>query len=189
MDVKVLPLEQVLAESRCFMVPIYQRNYRWGADRIVPLWEDTTDKAENLIQGDHEFCHYLGALIIEPIIDSFPVAKTPRVHIVDGQQRLTSILLLLLSIREVARKFELAKVMQAVDKYLTQDLNVNDTDNPNVRFKLVPSVPDREIFQFFVENSFEEVEEKYNQMYSTKRPLQSSPQILQSYDYFLLASS
>ncbi len=184
MKVDVYTIEKVLADPRCYLIPIYQRNYAWTIEFIESFWEDTTSKAEVIQQEIVDFSHYLGALIIELIADNPPIAKTPRVHIVDGQQRLTSILLLLIAIREVAIKYDLTEVQNSVENYLTNKPKSKDKDISTVRFKLVPTISDRKMFHYFIDNRFEAIKEKYSEMFSTKKSFQNSPKLLQAYDFF-----
>ena len=40
MDVDDHPVEVILREGRRFMIPLYQRKYQWGDQRVDPFWED-----------------------------------------------------------------------------------------------------------------------------------------------------
>lgn len=40
MDADDHKVEVVLKEARRFMVPLYQRKYQWGDERLIPFWED-----------------------------------------------------------------------------------------------------------------------------------------------------
>ena len=61
------PIETILAESRRFMVPLYQRKYQWGDERLNPFWDDVEAKATEVLEGISRFQHYMGALILSPL--------------------------------------------------------------------------------------------------------------------------
>lgn len=103
MDADDHPVEVVLKEARRFMVPLYQRKYQWGDERLVPFWEDVAAKAAEVLEGESKFEHYMGALILAPVDKAAKFAFTPIVQVVDGQQRLTTFQLFLAALREVAR--------------------------------------------------------------------------------------
>ena len=103
MDADDHPVEVVLKEARRFMVPLYQRKYQWGDERLAPFWEDVAAKAAEVLEGESKFEHYMGALILAPVDSGAKFAFTPTVQVVDGQQRLTTFQLFLAALREVAR--------------------------------------------------------------------------------------
>jgi uncharacterized protein with ParB-like and HNH nuclease domain len=100
-DAKDHLLNDVLRENRRYMVPLYQRQYQWGRDQLQPFWDDVEAKADALIDGSARFPHYMGALILAPGGDGYTLA-TPRVQVVDGQQRLTTFQIFLTALREAA---------------------------------------------------------------------------------------
>src|SRR6056297_3390449 len=97
-------VEEILAEGRRFMVPLYQRKYQWHDTQLIPFWEDVEAKAIEVLEGESRFQHYMGALILSPIGEAAQIGVTPRVQVVDGQQRLTTFQLFLAALREVALK-------------------------------------------------------------------------------------
>jgi len=76
--------------NEVFKIPIYQRRYSWGEDQWEELWED-------LISLKCNDVHFLGSLVViaethKPGLNNFEV--------VDGQQRLTTLLVLLNALRD-----------------------------------------------------------------------------------------
>ena len=132
------PVEVILKEGRRFMVPLYQRKYQWADSRLVPFWEDVAAKAEEVLDGKSKFQHYMGALILSPIGEAAQIGVTPKVQIVDGQQRLTTFQLFLAALREVAREHSYAELIKHVEGYLFNQLRSKDGD-PLTRFKLTPT--------------------------------------------------
>jgi uncharacterized protein with ParB-like and HNH nuclease domain len=87
--------------NRIFRVPDYQRGYAWGETQLEDFWEDL----QNLKDGKH---HYTGLLTVEDV-QKEEVEKLEKwqddlwmfargfnaFHIIDGQQRLTTTIILL----------------------------------------------------------------------------------------------
>lgn len=78
-----------------YKVPPYQRPYAWGKDQ----WEDLFNDIENLSPGD---IHFLGSIVVVP--ESLNTFGVNYYEIVDGQQRLATILIWLAAIRDIAKE-------------------------------------------------------------------------------------
>ena len=87
--------------SRCiFRVPAYQRAYAWERPQWEDLWEDLTESLRN------ETEHYLGTIVLRETGDyeSDPLGRRYQVFdIVDGQQRVTTLVLLVLALHDSFR--------------------------------------------------------------------------------------
>jgi len=86
MDTHDRKIIDVLSDQKRFIVPFYQRHYKWDKSLWRSFWDDFRIKAYEAMDENPRFDHYMGALILSP--ESFNVAETPRLLIVDGQQRL-----------------------------------------------------------------------------------------------------
>jgi uncharacterized protein with ParB-like and HNH nuclease domain len=60
MDADEYRNEAVLKEDRRFMVPLYQRKYQWAEHRLLPFWEDVSQRRLRS-EGNEKFHHYMGA--------------------------------------------------------------------------------------------------------------------------------
>ncbi|MGQ0562557.1 MAG: DUF262 domain-containing protein [Gemmatimonadota bacterium] len=87
---------RTLLSGAKFSVDYYQREYRWESKQITELLEDLSEKfLESYQAGDersaveHYGHYFLGSIIISD--------KDGRKYIIDGQQRLTSLTLLLMN--------------------------------------------------------------------------------------------
>lgn len=102
-------LEEIFEGNVHYEVPDFQRTYRWTKDdQWEPLWRDVARMAEHLLgedsesteddygveTGDREPVHFFGAIVIQRAGKQTPNAPT-RWTVIDGQQRLTTIQLLL----------------------------------------------------------------------------------------------
>ncbi|WP_202616950.1 DUF262 domain-containing protein [Arcticibacter tournemirensis] len=84
--IQLMPVSSLL--ERQFFVPAYQRGYRWTSRQVTDLLEDIYSFAIKKNKADEEF------YCLQPIVVKFdPVKK--HYEIADGQQRLTTIRILL----------------------------------------------------------------------------------------------
>ncbi|MEI0567105.1 DUF262 domain-containing protein [Brachyspira pulli] len=72
-------------KNKKFIIPDYQRPYSWDFEKCEILWNDLVDFYENKIDDNDEY--FLGTIV---------TCKTAEgLEIIDGQQRITSLTLLL----------------------------------------------------------------------------------------------
>ncbi|MFI3297488.1 MAG: DUF262 domain-containing HNH endonuclease family protein [bacterium] len=88
-----------LFANQVFRIPDYQRGYAWGERQWNELWDDLKDISS--VKGDFAK-HYTGTIFIEPMDNSkikedekWAAQKHKFYNVVDGQQRLTTIVILL----------------------------------------------------------------------------------------------
>ena len=99
-----------------FMVPSYQRGYRWGADEVSALLDDIEAIKE---KDDKDYC-------LQPVV--VKKRDDDRYELVDGQQRLTTLYLLLLfmqkeGFKKAAPPFSLAYETRLQSADFLQDLD------------------------------------------------------------------
>ncbi|EAJ4972844.1 DUF262 domain-containing protein, partial [Campylobacter upsaliensis] len=75
-----------------FLIPMYQRNYVWGEDECGQLWDDIYHFYKNKTDNDE---YFLGSMVI--------YAENKVQNIIDGQQRTTTLLLLIRALYEKAK--------------------------------------------------------------------------------------
>ncbi|MBW7472314.1 DUF262 domain-containing protein [Marinobacter sp. F4218] len=97
-----------------YHVPKYQRDYRWGQDEITDFCDDIRHAYRQRDAGER-IDHFFGGIVtVSKAIDG---SATRETKIVDGQQRTTTIALLLDAIRKRYKKLgELAQVAGDEDK-------------------------------------------------------------------------
>jgi uncharacterized protein with ParB-like and HNH nuclease domain len=82
-----------LSNNQQFVIPIYQRTYSWGINQCYQLWEDILKVIRNDISA-----HFIGSIVY--VSDGlYTVAETPSYLVIDGQQRLTTLLIKLAQIQ------------------------------------------------------------------------------------------
>ena len=96
-------LEALFNSQMRYVIPMFQRLYVWQeTPQWTTLWEDVVEKADAQLVDKKSNAHYLGALIIEGVRPSSP-REVKRFLVIDGQQRLTTLQLLLCAYRDLAR--------------------------------------------------------------------------------------
>ncbi|MEO2034676.1 MAG: DUF262 domain-containing protein, partial [Planctomycetaceae bacterium] len=125
-----------------YLVPFFQRYYSWKAKEWQRLWDDLL--ALSTVKSGQ---HFMGALVCASG-DAIPGEVTPY-QIIDGQQRLTTITILLLAIRDVARTSELTDLEEEV----TEDYLIHKRNKGLDRYRLLPRIGDREVLQSLIEPS------------------------------------
>lgn len=178
------PIEVILAEGRRFMVPLYQRKYQWNDFQLLPFWQDVEAKAIEVMEGESKFQHYMGALILAPIGEAAQIGVTPKVQIVDGQQRLTTFQLFLAALREVAKTHGHSDVAAHVGGYLFNNLKTKDTDKLT-RFKLTPTPSDQKVFHDIMDKDYRAIRTQYAANYWGRSVPKNTPfRALRAYDEF-----
>jgi len=140
-------LEALFNSQLRFVVPMFQRLYVWQeTPQWTTLWEDVAEKADAQLLGTKSNAHYLGALIIEGVRPSSP-REVKRFLVIDGQQRLTTLQLLLCAYRDLARKNEWKTLDRATSRYL-ENADKDVMEHPEEEsLKLWPTTLNRDIFR------------------------------------------
>ncbi|GAA9265364.1 hypothetical protein TH0144_13800 [Helicobacter pylori] len=118
------------SQERQFVIPIYQRVYSWEKEQCKQLWDDIIKIGGN----DKMDGHFIGSILY--VLDSITHSNNVLL-IIDGQQRLTTITLLLTALRdhlndEVKRK-------EIEDHYL-----INSDKDGDKKFRLILSESDKD---------------------------------------------
>jgi alkylated DNA nucleotide flippase Atl1 len=81
-----------------FQVPLYQRTYSWGREQLQQLWDDVSEVAEHKLAGKQPAPHFLGSIVLAP--GALQAGGLQRWLVVDGQQRLTTLMLAFTALRD-----------------------------------------------------------------------------------------
>jgi hypothetical protein len=100
-----VPLSKVFSSDYEFAIPDYQRPYTWGVEQATQLLEDLHDAVDR----NPDEPYFLGSVVLvkEP--------NVPFAEVIDGQQRLTTLTILLAVLRELS---EDAKDRDNLDKLI-----------------------------------------------------------------------
>ncbi|MCX0274230.1 DUF262 domain-containing protein [Nocardia zapadnayensis] len=135
-------LQKILVGASQYLVPLYQRPYQWGPDNFKELWRDITQLTEDMIDDIHT-THFIGSVVLAPVPGGVAGSIT-RYLVVDGQQRLTTLTLLLAAIRDHLRDLD-EPPQRDIDRIHNQLLTNQYEDDP-LRLKLLPTQTDRDSY-------------------------------------------
>lgn len=139
----------LFSSDKHFIIPDYQREYSWDKDKNETLWSDIAD----LIAGEKKKRHFLGAIVTAPYRkeDSYLATINPEsyyldsnevYHLLDGQQRLTSLSLLIAAIHSACQSDQLLAdhqkqlISQPLQTMLFDKSNTDDNESPSPRLFL-----------------------------------------------------
>lgn len=120
-----------------FVIPVYQRNYDWKKEQCKQLYDDLV----SMIKNDYK-THFFGT-IVSIYNDS---ARNREYLIIDGQQRVTTISLLLRAIYDIVDTGRLKSDNIIKEKILNQYL-INQYSSEECKIKLKPIKEDREAYE------------------------------------------
>jgi len=138
-------LRQLLEGSKQYRVPLYQRPYSWTTKQLERLWRDIKELADTR-GGAPTATHFTGSLVLS-MGDINPSAS--EFLVVDGQQRLTSLSLLICALRDHLREVEAdnpAKWERLHESYIIDKYKSGDA-----RLKLLPTQADRHSYRGVVD--------------------------------------
>ncbi len=134
MDARHINILEFIHSVPQFVIPIYQRKYSWEYTQCKQLWDDIirAGKSESDISG-----HFIGSIVYVRDTD----AHDSPFLVIDGQQRLTTLMLLITALsRALADK----EVGGFTEKKLKFNYLINDLNTGDMRRKLVLSEIDRD---------------------------------------------
>ena len=139
--------------DKVFIIPPFQRNYDWSYEQCEELFHDI-EKAYKT-----STTHYLGNIVY--YMGKNSGASFNELILVDGQQRITTILLLLCAIRDYYKKEDL----RINSRYL-----INDTDIEKFRIKLKQTSYDNDAFSAVIDGrNLQEIDQQSNVIKNYKR--------------------
>jgi alkylated DNA nucleotide flippase Atl1 len=142
MQVRETTLKELIQGEKQFRVPLWQRQYTWQREDHQLLWSDILEQYTNLtadgaLDGSG---HFLGSFVLSP--GSFAASDVATFLIVDGQQRMTTLLLILCALRDAQAPNNPRVVERINELYL-----VNKWKQGLDRLRLLPTQEDRAAFQ------------------------------------------
>lgn len=106
-----------------YVIPVFQRGYVWKLDKqVAPLWADLEDRAASWLERDELLRtsnpthlaplrkHFLGSVVLTPITSAF--GRVTAYEVIDGQQRTTTLHLLLLAFRHAVGQLDNPQIPQ-----------------------------------------------------------------------------
>lgn len=149
-------------QTNQFVIPIYQRLYSWKKEQCEQLWDDIIKIGGN----DKMNGHFIGSILYVRVDDT----HSSPLLIIDGQQRLTTITLLFIALRdhlndedEFLEKFSRKKIE---NRYL-----INSDKDGDKKFRLILSESDKDTLLFLIDKN-------------KRKPSEPSSKIMENFKLF-----
>ncbi len=125
-----------------FSIPVYQRNYTWEEENCEKLLQDIVSISQN------KKTHFMGSItyILHLIDDEKSLRKLQEFVIIDGQQRITTIMLLL---KAIETKIPNEEIKKEIDNLLNLS---------GQKLRLKPIKSDKEAFDLVMQNRSHEIQ-------------------------------
>lgn len=136
---KIRILDFIGKGKKTFNIPVYQRNYDWQEENCKKLFTDI----ENIIKYNEEIEHFLGTVV-------YVLTKIERDYeeyvLIDGQQRITSISLLLKALHEKI-------ISEDTKESIWEQYLINKKSPDNIRIRLKPIESDSVSYKQLIDNN------------------------------------
>ena len=139
--------QSIIEGTQQYIAPLFQRAYSWGKKEWEVLWDDLIFLCEN----EEPKSHFIGSIVTIPTI-SVPEGVA-KYLLIDGQQRLTTIFILLTLLRDTAK----ANGNEELAAEIHQTMLVNYFKKGIDHYKLLPTQVDRSAFQSLLDVSRENI--------------------------------
>jgi uncharacterized protein with ParB-like and HNH nuclease domain len=157
-------LLKFLQGTRQFIIPIYQRTYSWTQSQCQQLWNDILRAGtDEEVSG-----HFIGSVVyVERGL--YTISSVPQVLVIDGQQRLTTLTLLLAALGKVIEERELSgeTSRKKIDNYYL----FNSEEEDELQYKLLLTRGDKDTLTGILNNG--------------DAPENASKHVTDNWDYFL----
>ena len=142
MDARKGNIYEILNGNKQFLIPVYQRYYSWDIEQCKRLWNDIVEMQKKGKAG-----HFVGSIV--NIAEQAMPTGVQKYMIIDGQQRMTTLSLLLLALRDYAINNPEDTTINArrIDNMLLK----NEYESGDERYKLLLTETDRDILMRLVE--------------------------------------
>lgn len=181
MQPSYISVMNVFTQQTRYTVPLFQRPYVWKKeDQWQPLWDDIRAAADRVLgsEGKPVSSHFLGTVVLSQEPNS--VYSLPRREVIDGQQRLTTLQLVLKAAEHA---------LDALKSIVTEDIEASKsvdiasrqiaplTSNPayadeDERYKVWPTNEDRAPFRDVMDSA------------AAEGPKQTETRMAQAYQFF-----
>ena len=148
MDASVRKVMGLISEMNVrYEVPVYQRPYLWGEDQCVQLWDDVLSTGRRA----DDSTHFTGSIVTMQDGSLSPEGVAPLL-LIDGQQRITTIALLLVALARFAAANPRRRLAFSFDEILMSGYLTNEFRTGADHYKLTLSKGDRKTFASLIDN-------------------------------------
>ena len=155
MQAKETKLQDIIEGTKQYVIPLFQRTYSWEQKEWKILWEDIVE----LCEAKNPRTHFIGSIVNMPTV-SVPEGVA-KYLLIDGQQRLTTIFVLLILLRNKAREAQNGRFADEINNTLL----VNQYKDGADYYKLMPTQVDRTTYQNLINGHSNESESLLTKTY------------------------
>ena len=131
MHAKDRKFTEIINGTTQFLVPVFQRDYKWTEEQCKRMWKDIKNSAVETDGG-----HFLGSIVYVAMQDSS--ASCTRWLVVDGQQRITTLTLLMVALRDYIDESKWSGGPDSPTReQINEDFLINGCEPFHRRYKLV----------------------------------------------------
>lgn len=142
-----------------YKIPVYQRNYEWSKEQCKKLFDD-------IVQASiRNHLHFTGSIVFQPMA---PIKGINNSIVIDGQQRLTTIYILIKALADMART-DSEKMLPISALFNTDQFNQYNLDE-TMKVKLKPAKDNNE--------------QLLNLLYDKHDKIDKRCEIFRNYSYF-----
>ncbi|MGL2410462.1 GmrSD restriction endonuclease domain-containing protein [Helicobacter pylori] len=149
-------------QNNQFVIPIYQRVYSWKKEQCEQLWDDIIKIGGN----DKINRHFIGSILY--VLDGN--THSSPLLIIDGQQRLTTITLLFIALRN-----HLSEEVEILEKFSRKEIEnrylINSDKDGDKKFRLILSEADKDTLLFLIDKN-------------KRKPSEPSVKIVENFELF-----
>lgn len=151
----------IMNGSKQFVIPVYQRLYSWGIDQCSTLWDDIVS-----LEKEGKESHFVGSIV--NIAETAMPTGVQRFMIIDGQQRLTTLTLMMIALRNYVdahpgeTSLKSSKIMHV--------FLINEDESGDDRYKLLLTESDKDTLIALIEKK--------------PLPVNPSPRIKENFAFF-----
>jgi len=165
MEATQAQLLTLLDGKKQFIIPIYQRTYSWQIRQCEQLFNDILRVGAD----ENQISHFIGSIVyFKP--DNSPITSVPELLVIDGQQRLTTISLLLIALVNFLQAHPDVKLDDETWEEVQETYLVNKHRKDDTKYKLLLTRNDKQTYN----NLIETIEQADT----------SSKRIIKNYNYF-----
>ncbi|MBF98392.1 MAG: hypothetical protein CMI36_05330 [Owenweeksia sp.] len=146
MEATQAQLLSLLDGKKQFTIPIYQRTYSWHLKQCQQLFLDI----ERIGNDESELSHFIGSIVyFKP--GTSPVTSVPELLVIDGQQRLTTVSLLLLALTHFLKEHPDFTLEDETWEEIQETYLINKHRKDDSRFKLLLTRKDKTTYTNLVD--------------------------------------
>lgn len=134
--------QSLIEGTKQYIVPLFQRPYSWDKKQ----WQELLTDLNDLYENENSNTHFIGSIVTMPTL-SKTESVTPYL-LIDGQQRLTTIFILLILLRDIA-KTQGKRLANKIEDTLLTNQYLDGLEH----FKLLPTQQDRNAFINLIEGN------------------------------------